>query len=372
MEYFKQHKIVIFSSFFILILIGGVFMFANIGKNKKETKIPVVVNPITLVTSTTTPPSAPLLNQGGEGDGNSTTKIVLPSPPLPIGTDRFIVFLSDTSDAISSNLLNGGYITDATVFTNLIGKKTIAPGAYKISNTMTSSQLLQVLSGKPYMKWVLIPPGLRKEEIAALLAPVLGWTKKQTTEFITKDTTIKPEDVEGVYAPNTYLIPVGEKPADVATRLIDQFNENFASYLSQFSAKDIKWTSALTLASIVQREAANTTDMPLVAGILWNRLNQGMQLDVDSTLQYARGNTGSGWWAPITVADKKIDSPYNTYIHTGLPPHPICNPSIDAIVAVLNPTTTDCMYYLHDKNHVIHCAVTYAEQEANIAQYLSN
>jgi UPF0755 protein len=72
------------------------------------------------------------------------------------------------------------------------------------------------------------------------------------------------------------------------------------------------------------------------------------------------------------VADKKIDSPYNTYIHTGLPPHPISNPSIDAIKAVLNPATTDCMYYLHDKNHVIHCAVTYAEQEANITQYLSN
>jgi UPF0755 protein len=59
-------------------------------------------------------------------------------------------------------------------------------------------------------------------------------------------------------------------------------------------------------------------------------------------------------------------------MHTGLPPHPICEPSIEAIDAVLSPATTDCLYYLHDKNHVIHCAVTYAEQEANIAEYLSN
>jgi UPF0755 protein len=368
MEFLKQHKIIIFSGIImVVILIGGIFVFANVGKNKKETKIS-----ITITTPNTTPPSAPLLNQGGEGGGNSAKKIILSPPSLPVGTDQFVVSLTDTPDSISSNLLNGGYIADATAFTNLIGTKTITPGAYKISTGWTSSILLQVLSGKPYMKWVVIPPGLRKEEIATLLAPALGWTKKQTNEWITKDTTVKPEDIEGVYAPDTYLIPVGETPVDVTTRLIDQFNENFATYLPQFTAKDIKWTSALTLASIVQREAANTTDMPLVAGILWNRLNQNMELDVDSTLQYARGNTGNGWWAPITVTDKKIDSLFNTYMHTGLPPHPICNPSIDAIEAVLNPATTDCLYYLHDKNHIIHCAVTYAEQEANIAQYLSN
>jgi len=144
---------------------------------------------------------------------------------------------------------------------------------------------------------VVIPPGLRKEEIATLLTTALGWTTKQKTEWITKSTTTKPEYIEGVYAPDTYLIPVGEKPSVVATRLIAKFNEGFAPYLPEFTDKNIKWTSALTLASIVQREAANVADMPLIAGILWNRLDQNMALDVDSTLQYARGNIGAGWWA---------------------------------------------------------------------------
>ena len=220
------------------------------------------------------------------------------------------------------------------------------------------------------MKWVVIPPGLRKEEIATLLTTALGWTTKQKTEWITKSTTTKPEYIEGVYAPDTYLIPVGEKPSVVATRLIAKFNEGFAPYLPEFTAKNIKWTSALTLASIVQREAANVADMPLIAGILWNRLNQNMMLDVDATLQYIRGNTGNGWWAPISIADKQIDSPFNTYEHTGLPPHPISNPSLDAINAVLNPATTDCLYYLHDGNHVTHCATTYAEHQTNIQLYL--
>jgi UPF0755 protein len=365
MNYFKQNRIIIFSIVVILLLIGGYFLFAHSEKQipKKVTTIPVITNPVVPITSQIKI-STPVPTK------TMPAKVILPPPP--VGTDQFTVSLTDASTDIANNLLSGGYITDAGQFTNLLGAKIIAPGAYKISTGWTSAQLLQVLSGKPYMKWVVIPPGLRKEEIAALLASTLGWTKKQTTTWITKDTTTKPEYTEGVYFPDTYLIPVVETPAAVATRLISKFNENFTPYLPQFTAKDIKWTSALTLASIVQREAANATDMPLVAGILWNRLNQGMELDADSTLQYVRGNTGSGWWAPITVADKKIDSPFNTYEHTGLPPHPISNPGLDAINAVLNPTTTDCLYYLHDRNHVIHCAVTYAEQEANITQYLSN
>lgn len=292
------------------------------------------------------------------------------SIPLPLGTDQFVVSLTATSENISTNLLEKDYIKNSAEFISSIREKSIAPGAYKISKEMTPAQILQTLRGKPYMKWVLIAPGLRKEEIAELLAPALGWTAKQKTEWITKSTTTKPEYLEGVYMPDTYLLPVGERPAEVAARLIAKFNENFAPYLPKFTAKNIKWTGALTLASIVQREASNVADMPLIAGILWNRLNANMMLGVDATLQYIRGNKGAGWWAPITLADKKIDSPYNTYMHKGLPPHPIANPSVNAIDAVLNPLTTDCLYYLHDKNRVTHCAVTYEEHQKNIETYL--
>ena len=363
--YTKKYKLIAFFGLAI-ILVGGSIIFAYLKQKKTiEAQVPIVTN-ITTPTSTIVVPIQPPTPE-------VPTKTVAPKPvvpSLPVGTDQFVVSLTATSDDISGNLLSGEYIQDATAFLNSINTKAIAPGAYKISSVMTPAQLLQVLRGKPYMKWVVIPPGLRKEEIATLLTTALGWTTKQKTEWITKDTTANPDYIEGVYAPDTYLIPVGEKSSVVATRLIAKFNEGFASYLPEFTAKNIKWTSALTLASIVQREAANVADMPLIAGILWNRLNQNMMLDVDATLQYIRGNTGAGWWAPITVADKKIDSPYNTYEHTGLPPHPISNPSLDAINAVLNPATTDCLYYLHDSNHITHCAATYAEHQANITLYL--
>lgn len=301
--------------------------------------------------------------------------ISIPEPePLPVGVDRFIVSLNATNEIISANLLELNYIKDADSFTKLLTKSNkeglINPGAYKISHDMTDSQLIRVMQGPAYMKWIKIPEGLRKEEIAELLAKSLGWSAKQKENWIKIDKATKPEYQEGVYFPETYLIPVDEEPSAVAKRLIAKFNEKFSIYLPQFTAKNIKWTTALTLASIVQREASNNADTPLISGILWNRLNQDMQLGVDATLQYIRGDKGQGWWAPITVADKKTASLYNTYINKGLPPHPISNPGVSAIEAVLNPTKTDCLYYLHGKDRITHCAVTYEEHKINIEKYL--
>ena len=367
----KEKFLIIVIIVLIGIIVFGFFHFRNKEKITINTEAPVTSSPLGI--SKVIEEDKAVVEKANKLDET----IKEPEPvPLPEGTDRFIVSLKDTSENIATNLFDQGYITDKDSFIKLISDKSgvsiIVPGGYKISKEMNASQLVQVLKGKAYMKWVVIPEGLRKEEIAKLLADKLGWTTKQKDEWIKTDTTIKPEYIEGVYSPDTYLIPVDEAPAQVAKRLIAKFNEKFAEFLPQFTAKNIRWTTALTLASIVQREAANDSDTPLIAGILWNRLNQGMKLEVDATLQYVRGDVGNGWWAPISVADKKTDSPYNTYIHTGLPPHPISNPGIPAINAVLNPTKTDCLYYLHDKSHVTHCAVTYEEHQANIEKYLKS
>lgn len=294
--------------------------------------------------------------------------------PLPEGTDRFIISISTTNEEIAQNLFTGMYIKDPIPFTKILdeGKNPVASGAYKISKEMTEEQLNKVLHLDPYMKWIKLKEGLRKEEIAEILASTLGWIKTEKDNWINKDTATSIEYTEGVYYPDTYLIPVEEEPALVAKRLISKFNEKFASYLPQFTAKNIRWARALVLASIVQREAANDQDMPLIAGILWNRLDENMALGVDATLQYLRGDKGSGWWAPISVSDKQIDSPFNTYKYKGLPPHPISNPGVKAIEAVLNPKKTDCLYYLHDKQRMTHCAVTYEEHQKNIEDYLIN
>ena len=261
------------------------------------------------------------------------------------------------------------------------------PGAYKISKNMTAWEVADFIKKGPYMKWVVIPEGLRKEQITELIGDALNWDQEAKTKWVGNYTAMNYDEIEGVYFPDTYLLPVDETGFQIADRLRAKFNEKFAPYADKFVKANIKWNTALKIASIVQREAAGKDDMPLIAGILWNRLTKGMRIEVDATVQYVRdsvihygktpndvqlaGYSSEGdWWKPIRVEDIKIESPYNTYLNKGLPPHPICNPGLDAIDAVLNSAETKCLYYLHDSSGQIHCAETYEEHQANIEKYL--
>ncbi len=220
------------------------------------------------------------------------------------------------------------------------------------------------------MKWVVIPEGLRKEQIADTITPILNWNNQTKNEFLNAYSSLGTDYKEGVYFPDTYLLPKDETGGQIAQRFIKRFQEKFAPYYPQFTKQNIRWVTAIKIASLAQREAAGESNMPLIAGIVWNRLLQNMKLDIDATIQYARGDKGNGYWAPLTSDDKKIDSPYNTYLYKGLPPTPIANPGLAAILAALNPAKTKCLYYLHDKDGLIHCAVAYAEHKMNIDKYL--
>lgn len=299
--------------------------------------------------------------------------IAFGAPRVGTQPEQFTVPRGSTLADISSALAAQGFVRSSPAFHiyfHVFDRgATISPGGYYISSSMNAWTIARTLIAPPSMRWVVIPEGLRKEEIADIVTQTLDWSSSTEAGFLA-DTNTDPEYIEGVYFPDTYLIPMTDSPQDVVSELQSEFNQQFAPYAQIAINKNIKWTAALTLASIIQREAAGESDMPLISGILWNRLLQNMALDVDSTVQYARGDTPDGWWAPLAPGDTKIDSPFNTYTHAGLPPHPISNPGIAAISAALNPATTTCLYYLHDNNRVIHCADTLDEQENNIVKYL--
>lgn len=287
----------------------------------------------------------------------------------------FSVNRNQTETQTWDKLKNQGLIKNKLAFELIIylkGKhKKIEFGGYDMSKNMSAWQIAKRLASSPDRKWVVVPEGLRKEQIGELLAKTFNWSDDELNKWNTVYTKMKIDYIEGTYFPDTYLIPIVESGLDMTNRMTRRFDEKFAPYLSQFAQQNIKWTTGLNLASIVQREAGGKDDMPLIARILWNRLNQRMNLGVDATVQYARGKTEKGWWAPVTADDiKNINSPYNTYKNKGLPPYPIDNPGIDAIEAVLHPTETDCLYYLHDSSRQIHCAKTYGEHKANIEKYL--
>jgi len=295
-----------------------------------------------------------------------------PAHSAPV--QEFVVSQSATTASIIASLKSDGLIRSSAgmrIALSISGATArIAPGSYELSKSFNIWDTVRVLRGSPHEVWVVIPEGLRKEEIGAILASKLGWTAAQEDEWNTVDTNQNPDYFEGVYFPDTYLIPIGETPAHVAQRMLAHFQDKFAPYAAEALQQNIKWTTALKVASIVQREGRGAGDMPTIAGIIWNRLAKNMPLQIDATVQYARGNTPTGWWAPITHADESIASPYNTYLHSGLPPHPIDDPGIEAIKSALEPAATSCLYYLHDSSGVIHCSPTYAGQLANIATYL--
>lgn len=313
------------------------------------------------------------------------------APDRHAGSGQFLINNNHTnSDEVVDNLAAKGFIKSTLAFKivrSFQGNGEIQSGSYQLSKSMSVWQIVKIFRQGPNMIWVTIPEGLRKEQIAEIMRKKLSWSDEQVNKFVTTYTAMKFDYVEGVYYPDTYLIPVDETPLQTAERMQRRFEELFAPYSKEAQDQNIQWTTVIKLASIIQREAAGSNDMSLIAGILWNRLSQKMKLEVDATIQYVRDSLAhygtapdlyqgksytidGNWWKPIQVADKQIDSPFNTYLYKGLPPRPISNPGLDAIKAVLHPEETDCLYYLHDNTRTIHCAKTLVEHEANIEKYL--
>lgn len=285
---------------------------------------------------------------------------------------EFIVKPDATVFEVTRELRRAGFVKSTTAFAIAFrihdNGRGIQEGGYKLSASMDTLMIAKLLASPPYLAWVTFPSGWRKEQIADLLVRKLGWSEEERTHWLEVDTAPSPDFIEGVYYGDTYLIPTDQPPAYVAARLRGRFQDVFAEYAKEAAARGIPWTDVITLASLIEREAAKN-DKKLVSGILWNRLNKRMALQVDATLQYMRGEKGN-WWPVPTPADKKIESPFNTYKHVGLPPHPIANPSLESIDAALHPDKTNCIYYLHDNDGTIHCSATYAGQIRNVNTYL--
>jgi UPF0755 protein len=280
--------------------------------------------------------------------------------------ERIVANLTTTEGELIPKLKEQGYIRSEWAFNYVLEKNNwkgkIEPGGYMISKSMNAWQLADTLVNHPYQKWIVIPEGLRAAEIAEKLQKGLGWSNTAKTEFIL-------EAREGYFFPDTYLLNLDFGGTDVVTRMQNQFNEKVAGLFKEATKKNIRNDTLIVLASLVQRETANEEEMPIIAGVIWNRWLKGMPFQIDATVQYALGKTGN-WWPVVNKEDYKIDSPYNTYLNKGRPPAPICNPGLAAINAVINPEETEYLYYLHDSEGQIHLAKTYEEHLQNIKEYL--
>jgi UPF0755 protein len=293
----------------------------------------------------------------------------------PVGggkeTEIFVVPQAAENFDTAGELARQGFVKNEGVAKFFLGNKPVASGGYRLNKSMWLWTTVTTVTNKPSLLWITINGCLRREQIGELIGNKLGWDATTLDAWNNAYKNLGDDYIEGVYYPDTYLIPTDETGQEVAKRFIDRFNETFAPYFQKFQDANIRWVTALKIASLIEREAGGPSDMKIISGIIWNRLDADMLLQIDATMQYTHGKQPDGsWWGTIDLAQKTSDSPYNTYLHKGLPPTPICSPSITSIEAVLEPEKTDCLFYLHDKDGQIHCAKTYAQHVKNIKLYL--
>lgn len=279
----------------------------------------------------------------------------------------FVIPRGSTVREIGNHLKNEGLIRDPVIFFLYVKQKgidkSIQAGDYKLSPSMSLSQVMHTLEHGTLDVWFTIPEGYRADEVADLL--------KQSVKTYKEDWRKELNANEGYLFPDTYLIPTDTDVATVISIMKNNFDKKVGEVGLDPNSPSIK--NVVTLASLIEREAITDAEKPVIAGVLSNRLSVGMLLQVDATIQYAKGYSLSKkkWWAPVTIDEyKSVKSPYNTYLYIGLPPGPISNPGIKAIEAAANPSETDYNYYIHDSSGKIRYAKSLDEHNSNIERYL--
>lgn len=183
-------------------------------------------------------------------------------------------------------------------------------------------------------------------------------------EILEKEYNLQSVYPEGVFVPNTYSLPIGITEKTLIKILLN----SSASQMRDMSIKifgtynEKKWFQFVTVASIIQKESANIKEMPIVSSVIYNRINKGMKLQMDGTLNY-------GKYSHIKVTPNRIkedDSSYNTYVHKGIPANPICNVGFDAIRAAIFPADTNYLYFMKSKNGNHDFSSNYSTHLSNI------
>lgn len=288
------------------------------------------------------------------------------STDIPPSYEPFPVGVNLKTKTIEENALVNSYYSDHIASKLPGSEKGFLKHALAV---LTRSFLFQNLASI-VSPTLIIDSGERKEEIAEHFGKVLSWNTAERKKFLEYVAGSSPELAEGIFFPGFYTISSDHSPEGIASIITNRFNTEVLSRYDESVSQEVPLKDTLIIASLLEREARDFTDMREISGIIWNRLFIDMRLQLDASLQYAKGSLPhNDWWPKVTPADKYIISSFNTYAHEGLPPQPIANPSLDAILAALNPKKTDCLFYFHDARGNFHCSETYDEHVALIRKY---
>lgn len=283
---------------------------------------------------------------------------------------QFVIARGQSVTQIANQLHQAGLVKHPLAFRLAVKwqglDNQIQAGSFQLSPSLTVMEIAQSLTLGSEDQWVTIPEGWRAEEIAAAFSHLPEFNQ---AEFISDAVPL-----EGQLFPDTYLMPQHATAEDVLGIMHLRFTEIMEEndILAKAQAQELTLDEVVIIASLLEREAKTLRDMRIVSGILSNRLEIGMALQVDATLQYAKGfdEQNQTWWAPPQAKDKEINSPFNTYLYPGLPPNPISNPGLNALLAAVEPTPSNYLYYITAPDGTMYYSETYEQHLANIQQYL--
>lgn len=305
--------------------------------------------------------------------------------PTPV---TFIVEVGETAVGIAVRLEEAGFISDTTLFRRFLQyhglDASLEAGEYQLRRNMTMREIAEALQHSRVQEvTITIPEGWRAEQVADLLTAENIMDGSVFLAAVQQGMAIehplladRPAGVgfEGYLFPETYRLPAQATPEDLLTRMLDTMQARLPiGWEAMASAQGYTFYEVLTVASIVEREAVIPEERATIASVYLNRVQQGMYLNADPTVQYAMGyqsETGQWWKTPVTLEEyQSVNHPYNTYLYPGLPPGPICSPGADSILAVLQPAQTPYLYFVArgDGSHVF--AETLEEHERNVQLY---
>lgn len=309
--------------------------------------------------------------------------------PGPLGVAQQVTIVSGLGvKRIAAQLQAEGIIAHPFIFETTAAldgaRSNFQAGTFTIPAGATVSKVIEILTAKADADEVSvrIPEDATAKEIATMLeqAGVLSAADFLAAVQTTDSRTVAPDStydflrdkpttasLEGYLFPDTYRFFKRATPAHVVKKFLDNFEVKVAStVLSDIRASGRTVFEAVTLASIIDKEVKTDADRRIAAGIFWKRIEIGMALQSDATVNYVTGKQA----LQPTNADLSTSSPYNTYQNRGLPPGPIGNPSLSAIRAAANPEASPYLYFLHKPDGTTVFSKTFEEHVANKAKYL--
>ncbi len=278
----------------------------------------------------------------------------------PLRSDQiaFRVSLGDGAGQIARELRDRGIVRSGFWFRLLASARgtdrRLKAGTYSLGGDKSLYQTLLMLErGNTQAIRITFPEGLslyktlRRIEDSGLATYAELHAAATDTSLVRQLTGFAVASMEGFLYPETYFFDLGLTPVEILSRMTEQFHQELEQ--AGIRAQDIPgFYEKLTLAAIVEKESAHPDERGLIAGVMYNRLRKGMRLACCTTVDYVLERRGTK--KPVlSLDDTKIASPYNTYLNEGLPPGPICNPSLGSLQAALHPVESDYLYFVADR-----------------------